>query len=241
MNSQLRTVQMTLPTKWVICCNVRRPAPEAHEVVGKLRKGSFCFTGGAHLVFKSSKTALRGGWLGDQRCLGPDIPPDACWGLRRGQPYGANIQTGLSICSHLKNGPRELPSASLALRRHLGVCISQDDVNKGDKRSGDLEPYRNPSSGCRCCWWRVAPQLASCSCARLCAISLSGPLTGLVHRRFMEDIWPELPRAKAQDLSLVSSYVVSIHFKRFNDIHGHDGRRYSARLHGGPLSATLPS
>ena len=226
---QLRTAQMTLLNEMGDLLQCSATSAEAHEVVGQIAKRLFlASTGGALLVFKSSRNLLEevAGW-GTSDVSDPTFAPDACWGLRRGQPYWSEYPDGVVICSHLKNPvPASYLCVPLAAQGDtLGVLHIQYDVNKGDNGAEDLETLQESQQRLAvAAGGRVALSLASLLLREtLRDQSIRDPLTGLFNRRFMEDtLGRELQRAKRRSLSLVVVFVDLDHFKRFNDIHGHD-------------------
>jgi len=226
---QLRTSQMTLLNEMGDLLQCSATSTEAHEVVGQISKRLFlASTGGALFVFKSSRNLLEevAGW-GASDVSEATFAPDACWGLRRGQPYWSEYPDGVVICSHLKN---PVPASYLcvplvAQGDTLGVLHIQYDLNKSNKGAQGFETLQESQQRLAvAAGGRVALSLASLLLHEtLRDQSIRDPLTGLFNRRFMEEaLGRELQRAKRRSHSLVVVFLDLDHFKRFNDISGHD-------------------
>jgi diguanylate cyclase (GGDEF)-like protein/PAS domain S-box-containing protein len=226
---QLRTAQMTLLNEMGDLLQCSATTGEAHAVVGQIARRLFlASTGGALFVFKSSRNLLEvvTSW-GTSDISDQAFAPDACWGLRRGQPYWSEHPGGVVICSHLKN---PVPASYLcvplvAQGDTLGVLHIQYDLIKNNTGTEDFETLQESQKRLAVAvGGRVALSLASLLLREtLRDQSIRDPLTGLFNRRFMEDaLGRELQRAKRRTHSLVVVFLDLDHFKRFNDIHGHD-------------------
>jgi diguanylate cyclase (GGDEF)-like protein/PAS domain S-box-containing protein len=226
---QLRTAQMTLLNEMGDLLQCSASSAEAHAVVGQIAKRLFlASTEGALLVFKSSRNLLEAvaSW-GTSDVSDQTFAPDACWGLRRGQPHWSEHPDGVVICSHLKN---PMPASYLcvplvAQGDTLGLLHIQYDRNKSTKGTEDFETLQESQQRLAVAvGGRVALSLASLLLREtLRDQSIRDPLTGLFNRRFMEEaLGRELQRAKRRSHSLVVVFLDLDHFKRFNDIYGHD-------------------
>jgi diguanylate cyclase (GGDEF)-like protein/PAS domain S-box-containing protein len=226
---QLRTAQMTLLNEMGDLLQCSATSGEAHAVVGQIARRLFlASTGGALFVFKSSRNLLEAvaSW-GASDVSDQAFAPDACWGLRRGQPCWSEHPGGVVICSHLKN---PVPASYLcvplvAQGDTLGVLHIQYDLSKSNKGTEGFESLQESQQRLAVAvGGRVALSLASLLLREtLRDQSIRDPLTGLFNRRFMEDaLGRELQRAKRRRHSLVVVFADLDHFKRFNDIHGHD-------------------
>ena len=226
---QLRTKQMTLLNEMGDLLQCSGTSAEAHAVVGQFTKRLFpVATGGALFIFKSSRNLLEAvcHW-GKSEVSDHSFPPDACWGLRRGQPFWSEHPGGVVICSHLKN---PVPASYLciplvALGDTLGALHIQYDSNQNSTSAESFETLQESEqrlavavSG------RVALSLANLLLREtLRDQSSRDPLTGLFNRRFMElALDQEMQRAKRRNHPLVVVFLDLDHFKRFNDTHGHD-------------------
>ena len=226
---QLRTAQMTLLNEMGDLLQCSATSGEAHAVVGQIARRLFlASTGGALFVFKSSRNLLEAvaSW-GASDVSDQAFAPDVCWGLRRGQPCWSEHPGGVVICSHLKN---PVPASYLcvplvAQGDTLGVLHIQYDLIKNNTGTEDFESLQE-------CQQRLAVAVGGRVALSLASLllretlrdqSIRDPLTGLFNRRFMEDaLGRELQRAKRRRHSLVVVFADLDHFKRFNDIHGHD-------------------
>jgi diguanylate cyclase (GGDEF)-like protein/PAS domain S-box-containing protein len=226
---QLRTAQMTLLNEMGDLLQCSATTGEAHAVVGQIARRLFlASTGGALFVFKSSRNLLEvvASW-GTSDVSDQAFAPDACWGLRRGQPCWNEYPGGVVICSHLKNPvPASYLCAPLVAQGDtLGVLHIQYDLIKNNTGTEDFETLQESQKRLAVAvGGRVALSLASLLLREtLRDQSIRDPLTGLFNRRFMEDaLGRELQRAKRRTHSLVVVFLDLDHFKRFNDIHGHD-------------------
>ncbi len=225
---QLHTQQMTLLNELGDLLQCSATSEEAHAVVGQMAKRLFIdSTAGTLFIFKSSRNLLEvvTHW-GDSEVSDQLFTPDACWGLRRGQPFWSEYPGGVVICSHLKN---PVPGSYLciplvALGDTLGVLHVQYNVNKNSGAEAFESLQESQQRLAVAVGGRVALSLASLLLREtLRDQSIRDPLTGLFNRRFLEHALDrELQRAKRKKHSLVVVFLDLDHFKRFNDTYGHD-------------------
>ena len=229
---QLRTKQMTLLNEMSDLLQCSTTTAEAHAVVGQIAKRLFLVsTGGTLFIFKSSRNLVEAvtHW-GNSNVSDQSFAPEACWGLRRGQPFWSEYPGGVVICPHLKS---PVPASYLciplvALGDTLGVLHIQYNLSEGNESNGGTEAFESLQESQQrlavAAGGRVALSLASLLLREtLRAQSIRDPLTGLFNRRFMEHALDrELLRAKRKSHSLVVVFLDLDHFKRFNDAHGHD-------------------
>jgi diguanylate cyclase (GGDEF)-like protein len=202
---------------------------EAHAVVGQIAKRLFLVsTVGTLFIFKSSRNLLeavthwRNSGVSEQ-----SFSPEACWALRRGQPFWSEYPGGVVICSHLTS---PVPASYLciplvALGDTLGVLHIQYNLSDSSSGAEAFESLQESEQRLAVAvGGRVALSLASLLLREtLRAQSIRDPLTGLYNRRFMEHALDrELQRAKRKSHSLVVVFLDLDHFKRFNDTRGHD-------------------
>jgi diguanylate cyclase (GGDEF)-like protein/PAS domain S-box-containing protein len=226
---QLRTAQMTLLNEMGDLLQCSANSAEAHAVVGQIaRKLFLTSTGGSLFVFKSSRNLLEAvaSW-GTSEFSDQTFPPDACWSLRRGQPYWSEQPGGIVICAHLKSlaPASHLCVPLVAQGDTLGVLNIHYDMVESSHRDESFESWHESQQRLAVAvGGRVALSLASLQLREtLRDQSIRDPLTGLFNRRFMEDaLSRELLRAKRKKHPLVVVFVDLDHFKRFNDIHGHE-------------------
>jgi len=226
---RLRTAQMTLLNEMGDLLQCSATSVEAHAVVGEIAKRLFlASTGGALFVFKSSRNLLEAvaSW-GNSDVSDQTFAPDACWGLRRGQPYWSEYPGGVVICSHLRNpvSASYLCVPLVAQGDTLGVLHIHYDLNKTNTRTEDIETLQESEQRLAVAvGGRVALSLAGLLLREtLRDQSIRDSLTGLFNRRFLEEALDrELQRAKRKNHSLAVVFLDLDHFKRFNDIYGHD-------------------
>ncbi len=226
---QLRTAQMTLLNEMGDLLQCSANSAEAHAVVGQIaRKLFLTSTGGSLFVFKSSRNLLESvaSW-GKSEFSDQSFAPDACWGLRRGQPYWSEQPGGIIICPHLKSfaPASHLCVPLVAQGDTLGMLNLHYDMVESSKRDESFESWHESQQRLAVAvGGRVALSLASLLLREtLRDQSIRDPLTGLFNRRFMEDVLRrELLRAKRKKHPVVVVFLDLDHFKRFNDVHGHD-------------------
>jgi diguanylate cyclase (GGDEF)-like protein len=107
----------------------------------------------------------------------------------------------------------------------LGVLHIHYDLNKTNTRTEDIETLQESEQRLAVAvGGRVALSLAGLLLREtLRDQSIRDSLTGLFNRRFLEEALDrELQRAKRKNHSLAVVFLDLDHFKRFNDIYGHD-------------------
>jgi diguanylate cyclase (GGDEF)-like protein/PAS domain S-box-containing protein len=226
---QLRTTQMTLLNEMgdlLQCCESRE---EAFGVVGKCARRVFsASTAGALFVFKSSRNAAEAAasW-GGQHVSEQVFSPEACWALRRGQPHWSEQPGDGVMCPHLTDpvAASYLCVPMVARGETLGILHVQYDRSASARGTEAFETLQESQK-------RLAVAVAGQVGLSLASLrmwetlrdqSIRDPLTGLFNRRFMqESLDRELQRAKRKKLPLAVVFLDLDHFKRFNDIFGHD-------------------
>jgi diguanylate cyclase (GGDEF)-like protein/PAS domain S-box-containing protein len=201
---------------------------EAYEVIAKAAPRFFSEASGTVFMFPPSRDVLevRASWGGSPP---RGFAPEDCWALRRGQPhFVADSRHGL-MCPHVM---APLPRSTLChpliaqgevmgilhleassplkedLRRRAGVVGEQ--MSMALANLGLRETLRNQS--------------------------IRDPLTGLFNRRYLEEtLERELRRAIRAGEPLGVLMIDVDHFKRFNDLHGHEAGDYVLR----EVAATL--
>jgi diguanylate cyclase (GGDEF)-like protein/PAS domain S-box-containing protein len=178
-------------------------------------------------LLKPSRNAveLEGRW-GSSKTAVTGFLPSECWGLRSGKPHWSECPNGKLICQHLqiRTSSSDLCVPMVARGETLGVMHVHYDalvtVDLGDPRD-----------------WKPEQTLLCVSVATQTALSLGSlrlreslrdqsirdPLTGLFNRRFMqESLDREVLRAGRKGRPLALIYLDIDHFKRFNDVFGHE-------------------
>jgi diguanylate cyclase (GGDEF)-like protein/PAS domain S-box-containing protein len=223
---ELRTKQITSLNEMGSLLACSATVKEACAVVANSAQGLFpdAPTGAVYL-FKSSRDLIEAAvrW-GKRDVLTPTFPPDACWSLRRGQPYwSGNPETGIA-CQHLtKSSTAEcLCVPMIAQGNTLGVLHLDFESARCDSHT---ERFRDSRQ-------RLAISAASQIALSLASLqmretlreqSIRDPLTRLFNRRFLEEALDrELQRASRKQQNVAILFLDLDHFKKFNDTFGHD-------------------
>jgi len=148
------------------------------------------------------------------------LPPDQCWGLRRGQPHVIRASEETLRCAHI-----DPPSIAATLNAAC-IPLSAQGVQLGFV-------YLSSSSAAfldRLDLVQAAAEQLSMALhnlhlqERLRIQSIREPLTGLFNRRYLEEsLARELARCERRSLPLSLMMFDLDHFKAFNDLHGHPG------------------
>lgn len=226
---QLRTTQMTLLNEMsdlLQCCGTM---PEAFGVITQsLRKLFSASTAGAVFIFEGSRESAEAKVVwGRQPVTESALAPGECWALRRGGPHWSENPGDTIICQHLKN---PVPASYLCLPmvaqgETLGILHVQYNRSESARGTEAFESLQESQkrlaiavSG------HIALSLASLQLREtLREQSLRDPLTGLFNRRFLqESLQRELLRARRKNHPLSVAILDLDHFKRFNDIYGHE-------------------
>jgi diguanylate cyclase (GGDEF)-like protein/PAS domain S-box-containing protein len=225
---QLRTKQMTLLSEMgdlLECCGSTQEAcAVVAQSVQKLLPEALT---GTLYLFRSSRNLVEAAvrW-GDDSVSEPMFSPEACWGLRRGQPQWSERAGGVN-CSHLAEGATNkcLCVPMVGQGDTLGVLhleFAGDAETKTDSGPESLQDSQQrlaaTVSG------QIALSLASLHLREtLRDQSIRDPLTGLFNRRFMEEsLEREMQRAVRKNHPISVLFIDLDHFKRFNDTFGHD-------------------
>jgi diguanylate cyclase (GGDEF)-like protein/PAS domain S-box-containing protein len=225
---QLRTRQMTLLSEMgdlLECCGTTQEAcTVVSQSVQKLLPEALS---GTLYLFRSSRNLVEAAarW-GDDSVSEPLFAPDACWGLRRGQPQWSARAGGID-CAHLAEGST-----------HKCLCVPL--VGQGDTLGilhlefvGDAETRPDPGSeSLQDSQQRLAVTVSGQIALSLASLrlretlrdqSIRDALTGLFNRRFMEEsLEREMQRAVRKNHPVSVLFIDLDHFKRFNDTFGHD-------------------
>lgn len=231
---QLRTKQMTLLSEMgdlLECCGTTQEAcAVVAQSVQKLLPEALS---GTLYLFRSSRNLVEAAvrW-GDDGVSEPLFAPEACWGLRRGQPQWSERAGGIN-CSHLAEGstnkclcvPMVGQGDTLGVLHLEFAADAETEIKTGiktDPGSGSLQDSQqrlaSTMSG------QIALSLASLRLREtLRDQSIRDPLTGLFNRRFMEEsLEREMQRAIRKNHPVSVLFIDLDHFKRFNDTFGHD-------------------
>ncbi len=226
---ELRTKQTTLLNEMgslLACCGT---VTEASAVVANSVQKLFpAAPSGALYLFRSSRDILEAGvrW-GERDLLAPTFPPDACWSLRRGQPYWSGHPVNEIACRHLAKSTtnESLCVPMVAQGNTIGVLLLEFDSATDLLFESGNETFRDSHQ-------RLAVSAASQIALSLASLqlretlreqSIRDPLTRLFNRRFLEEsLERELQLAGRKKQSIAVLFLDLDHFKRFNDTFGHD-------------------
>lgn len=226
---QRRTNEMTTLNELGGLLQSSATVDEVFAVVGSAGKKLFATSvGGALYLFKSSRNLLEcsASW-GIADNSERIFAPSACWSLRRGQPHWSESTDGNIRCAHLKGAAvaNYLCVPMIAQGETLGVL----QLVYGLKQNGaDAAEVDELHSSERHLGVAAASQIAlSLASLRLRESlrdqSIRDPLTGLFNRRFMQECLDrELLRGTRKNRSLAVIFIDVDHFKRFNDVFGHE-------------------
>ena len=144
--------------------------------------------------------------------------PDACWALRRGQPY-LSPDASRSRCPHVPwvahDGVATACIPLAAQGTQLGLLYLSDGDDGFLSRIDIIEAAAE----------QLSMALSNLSLReRLHVQSIRDPLTGLFNRRYLEESGArELARCERRNLPLSLMMLDIDRFKAFNDMHGHAG------------------
>lgn len=226
---QLRNTQLALlgeMSDLLQCCE---GSPEATAIVAEFGKRLFAQAASGDLfLFKSSRNALEAEthW-GDSPSSEVTFTPNTCWALLRGKAHWSLSPAGQVACAHLTqvSDSIHLCVPMMARGETLGILHLQYVQSENLSAHMPLEDWRQTQQQFASA---VAGQMAlSLASLRLREAlrdqSIRDPLTGLFNRRFMqESLDRELQRAVRKSRPLAVIFLDLDHFKRFNDIYGHD-------------------
>jgi diguanylate cyclase (GGDEF)-like protein/PAS domain S-box-containing protein len=226
---QRRTNEMTALNELGSLLQSSATVDEVFAVVGSSGKKLFLTSlGGALYLFKSSRNLLEcsASWgIADNR--EKIFAPSACWSLRRGQPHWSESTEGNIRCAHLKDAAvaNYLCVPMIAQGDTLGVLQLVYGLKQNGAGAAEIDGL-HPAE--RHLGVAAASQIAlSLASLRLRESlrdqSIRDPLTGLFNRRFMQECLDrELLRGTRKNRSLAVIFIDVDHFKRFNDVFGHE-------------------
>ena len=226
---ELRTKQMTSLHEMGSLLSCSGTVKEACGIVANSVQKLFPDApSGALYLFKSSRDLVEAAvrW-GKKDALAPTFPPDACWGLRRGQPHWTGYSGNGIACQHL--------TESLNIECLCVPMVAQGNtvgVLHIEFRSGADSGYDSGAESFRDSQQRLAISAASQIALSLASLqlretlreqSIRDPLTRLFNRRFLEEsLDRELQLASRKKQSIAVLFIDLDHFKRFNDTFGHE-------------------
>ncbi|MGV3651368.1 MAG: diguanylate cyclase [Devosia sp.] len=200
---------------------------EVAALSAEFLKGLFPGYAGSVSVYAASRNQLLrlSTWGGSNDA--EVFSPDACWGLRRGQPHiRRHAGSGTPTCSHLGCGD-DCDTICVPLIAHgetLGL-LTLARLDAMEAALVDMEPatllpdMRRVEMVAR----QLGLTLANLRLREtLAEQSIRDPLTNSFNRRYLEVIASkEIAQAGRFERSLAFVMLDVDHFKRFNDLHGH--------------------
>ena len=225
---ELRTMQITLLNEMSGLLQCAESTEEAYVVLGQSVKKLFAEArAGAVFIYKPLGNALEltaswgEGYLGE-----PVFARDQCWSLRLGKPHWSESPGRGIICEHID---RSIPAIYLCVPmvahgETLGVLHLRFDPDANGNPEVEQKTRESQKRLAVAAASQIAVSLANLRLREtLRDQSIRDPLTGLFNRRFMqESLDKELQRAKRKQRSLSLIFLDLDHFKRFNDVFGHD-------------------
>ena len=154
---------------------------------------------------------------------------DDCWALRRGRIYEAESPSGRVICGHLAGVsfdgylcvPMMGQGAALGFL-HFRYSKGAHKIKEGPRAIGSISDTKK----------KLVTTFAEQAALALANLrlretlrrqSIRDPLTGLYNRRYMEESLERELRRAARSKKPLSTLMVDIdHFKKFNDLFGHE-------------------
>lgn len=198
---------------------------EAFAVVASFGPRLFPGTLGALYVLASSRDLLRLAAQWGRDLMADDaFSPLDCWALRRGHPYIVEDGSAVAcphVLAHSGSVHRYVCVPLLAQNETLGLVYLQLPEDAGTLGASNRQLLTQLAI--------AVGEQASLALANLSLRetlreqSVRDPLTGLYNRRYLEEsLNRELVRARRRSVP-VSVLALDIdHFKRFNDVYGHD-------------------
>jgi diguanylate cyclase (GGDEF)-like protein/PAS domain S-box-containing protein len=226
---QRRTNEMTALNELGSLLQSSATVEEVFALVGLSGKKLFVTSlGGVLYLHKSSRNLLEccASW-GIADNSEKIFAPSACWSLRRGQPHWSQSTEGNIRCAHLKEAAVAdyLCVPLIAQGDTLGVLQLIYGLKQNEAGAAEIDGMHSSE---RRLGVAAASQIAlSIASLRLRESlrdqSIRDPLTGLFNRRFMQECLDrELLRGTRKNRSLAVIFIDVDHFKRFNDVFGHD-------------------
>jgi len=186
-------------------------------------------SGALYLKRPESQPLERDEFWGEFKFKAEYIFPDECWALRKGQVHSIENPEKDIVCPHLLL-EEKLPGPSLCIPlasfgESIGLLIMTCCRARGEGEEGLTEEDRSQRQ-----WLalnfsqRLATALFTIRLREsLREQSIRDPLTGLYNRRFLEEsLSREIFRAQRSG-SMIACLMLDLdHFKRFNDLYGHD-------------------
>ncbi|HET6930240.1 MAG TPA: diguanylate cyclase [Candidatus Acidoferrum sp.] len=225
---ELRTMQITQLNEMSGLLQCAESTEEAFAVIRQSVHKLFADAGaGAVFIYKPSGNVLEltASW-GDGGLGEPVFARDACWSLRLGKPHWSESSNSGIVCGHIDRTGESiyLCVPMVAQSETLGVLHLRYDLGHAGIPHVDPKTRESQTRLAVAAASQIAVSLANLRLREtLREQSIRDPLTGLFNRRFMqESLNKELQRARRKDRLLSLIFLDLDHFKRFNDVFGHD-------------------
>ena len=225
---QTRSAEMTLVNELgeqlQSCQNVTEACDISAQYIQRICPKS----GGAlYLIKESRNLAESAGSWGDPSYSEPVFEPLGCWAIRRGRSHLVDNRHPGLLCEHVK-GPASGSYLCVPLMVNgeaIGI-LHMNHTGAQDARTTEPDPLysEHKTQLVTMVAEHIALALANLRLREtLRQQSIRDALTGLYNRRYMEETMErELSRA-AREQKPVGILMFDIdHFKRFNDLEGHD-------------------
>ena len=197
---------------------------EAYDVIGRVASFAFPSEAGAVLVMSASRNVLEtvAVWGAYPRDAEPVMTPDQCWALRNGHAYAVDETALAIVCPHLPvpHPPAYVCMPLVAQGETLGLLyVAGRAADAGASAPQEARRRFVESVGAQ-----LALGLANLRLREtLRNQSIRDSLTGLFNRRYMEEtLERELRRAGRTGRGLGVIMLDVDHFKRHNDMFGHE-------------------
>ena len=219
-------------------------AAEVFGVIQHAMSKLFPADSGALMTLNSSRNLMEAVAIwGDAPPKQRVFAPEDCWAFRRSRPHLAASADSPLQCAHLQGerAPVALCVPLLAHGDHLGV-LQLEFAAAGDEPD-DTEETGSPHSTRGRLAVAAAEQIAlALANLRLREAlrnqSVVDPLTGLFNRRYLEEVLERECRRAVRAERCLSLLMIDVdHFKRFNDMWGHEAGDAVLRAVAGLLRA----
>ena len=225
---ELRTMQITLLNEMSGLLQCAESTEEAYGVIGQSANKLFADAGaGAVFTYKPLGNALELTVSWGDGCLGEaSFARDKCWSLRLGTPHWSESPDRGIVCDHIDGSVAgvSLCVPMVAQGETLGVLHLRYNLDANGNPEVDQKTRESQKRLAVAAASQIAVSLANLRLREtLREQSIRDSLTGLFNRRFLqESLDKELKRAKRKQRSLSLVFLDLDHFKRFNDVFGHD-------------------
>ncbi len=219
--------------------------PEACQISTQYIQRICPLSAGALYLIKESKNfaEMVGSW-GDPVYTVPVFEPTECWAIRRGRSHLVDAQHPGLRCSHI-NGPATGDYLCIPLMIN-GEALGILHMNHADAQAPENAPQETLYTEHKAQLITMVAEHIALALSNLKLKetlrqqSIRDALTGLYNRRYMEEtLERELSRAKREKVPVGIMMFDIDHFKRFNDLEGHDAGDALLRELGALLNRSI--